>query len=156
MSLVLRALYFSTNAGEAPHVTCFFAVPAHALVFISSDCLLHYFIFVMLNDLPSNFSCFEGFLGRYSSSCSRVMWVATEPSATAPAGVEIGYRRITVHGTSRDPATYPQPCIFCLLSLDGDERDEQPAEDGNPALSTSVFLVPSDPNTGKPLTCPTG
>ena len=62
---------------------------------------------------------------------------------TLAADFDVSY--ITLHAVTRDPASYPKPCLYCQLdfSVDDDDDDEEETE----ALlfpKSELFLVPEN------------
>lgn len=77
----------------------------------------------------------------------RVIWLG------ADASYDFDVPYITLHAVSRDPATYPAPCVYCQLDAEEDlgdinqgisengEEDDQIEEEED---HTEMFLVPDD------------
>mmetsp|Transcript_15003 Transcript_15003/g.44961 ORF Transcript_15003/g.44961 Transcript_15003/m.44961 type:complete len:215 (+) Transcript_15003:183-827(+) len=70
---------------------------------------------------------------------TRVLW-APRAAAPADAGAEGGFsleaKYVGLHAVTRDPDTFPVPCLYAQLLLDGfPENEEQPAE---------LFFSPTD------------
>eukprot|EP01031_Cornospumella_fuschlensis_P036826 gene36826-44672_t len=68
-------------------------------------------------------------LGTLFITTKRVIWVADIVSNSCDFDVPY----ITMHSVSRDPETYPKPCIYC--QLDSEEESDSLAE---------LFLVPEE------------
>merc|ERR550514_2492460 len=52
-------------------------------------------------------------------SSQRIIWLSAQDPAN---GYGIDYPHVVLHALSRDPAAYPEPCIYCQLK--GGEEDE--------------------------------
>jgi nucleotide-sensitive chloride channel 1A len=70
----------------------------------------------------------EAQLGSLFITSKRVIWVGESKAYD----FDVPY--ITLHAVSKDPACYPQPCVFCQLDEDEDTEEE----------NTEFFLIPED------------
>ncbi|GIL88781.1 hypothetical protein Vretimale_19626 [Volvox reticuliferus] len=107
-------------------------------------------------ELKSKFMEVEFVLGANLSAGSgvlhlttrRVVWVSSQPSGPAFA---MRYRQLMVHAISRDPASFPKPCIYLILD-EGSEDMMQPADEEEDAdgeaedIPAEVRLVPAEEN----------
>ena len=53
---------------------------------------------------------------------------------------------ITLHAVTRDPASYPQPCIYCQLNyeIDDDANNLEVESENNEEITSVVLLQPKD------------
>ncbi|XP_020269363.1 chloride conductance regulatory protein ICln-like [Asparagus officinalis] len=85
----------------------------------------------------------EGIFGR------RVIWLSDEDKSK---GYAVDFSSISLHAVSRDPETYPSPCIYARIETeeDHDAVSEDPDSEGAEAVELSKIaemrLVPSDPS----------
>ncbi|GIL60693.1 hypothetical protein Vafri_15226 [Volvox africanus] len=76
----------------------------------------------------------------------RVVWVSSQPSGPAFA---MQYRQLMVHAISRDPSSFPKPCIYLILD-EGSEDMMQPADEEEGAdgeaedIPAEARLVPAE------------
>lgn len=50
---------------------------------------------------------------------------------------------ITLHAISKDPSSFPKPCLYCQVSEGGEDEDEDEAKE--------IYFVPQDPESLSPL-----
>ncbi|EFJ48103.1 hypothetical protein VOLCADRAFT_120923 [Volvox carteri f. nagariensis] len=75
----------------------------------------------------------------------RVVWVPGS-QASGPA-LAMRYRQLMVHAISRDPASYPRPCIYLILdkgSEDMMDGEEDSNEDEGEEVAAEVRLIPAE------------
>lgn len=71
--------------------------------------------------------------GKLIVTSKRVIWLGEGPSAGKAYDFDVPY--IILHAISRDPESYPVPCMYCQLNVDEEEEEE----DG---LSSEMYLIP--------------
>ncbi|XP_073293003.1 chloride conductance regulatory protein ICln-like isoform X3 [Primulina huaijiensis] len=88
------------------------------------------------------------FPGTLYISTKRVVWLSDTDRAK---GYAVDIVSVSLHAVSRDPETYPSPCIYAQIEngVEDDEMDDSDS-DSNDNLDLSKIaemrLVPSDPN----------
>ncbi|XP_051142452.1 chloride conductance regulatory protein ICln isoform X2 [Andrographis paniculata] len=79
----------------------------------------------------------------------QVVWLSDTDRAK---GYAVDFYSVSLHAVSRDPESYPSPCIYAQIEASGNEEDELEDSDSenDDALTlskvTEIRLVPSDPN----------
>jgi Regulator of volume decrease after cellular swelling len=71
------------------------------------------------------------------------LWITTQrvllTSADAAFQFDVPY--IVLHAVTRDPDSYPSPCVYCQLDYEGDDDDE---EEGKEEVDNKPLLTPRD------------
>ncbi|GAV64857.1 ICln_channel domain-containing protein [Cephalotus follicularis] len=80
-------------------------------------------------------------------STKRVVWLS---DADIAKGYAVDFLSITLHALSRDPESYPSPCIYAQIETEADEDDSECSDsECNEPLDLSLVgemrLIPSDP-----------
>jgi hypothetical protein len=75
--------------------------------------------------------------GELIVTSKRVLWIAAEKAYD----FDVPY--IILHAISRDPESYPDPCIYCQLDVDGDDEDNDGGEEDTQP-SEAYFIPPSE------------
>ena len=82
--------------------------------------------------------------GTLAVTSRRVLWVAAAADAGGRrAGFALAVRSIGMHAVTRDPSTYPRPCLFCQLLPPGADDDEEGAAPA-PGEPTELYFSPAD------------
>ncbi|KAF9617808.1 hypothetical protein IFM89_038990 [Coptis chinensis] len=82
-------------------------------------------------------------------STKKMVWLS---DVDKEKGYAVDFLSISLHATSRDPETFPSPCIYAQIETEAGEDDESEGSDseGNETMDlskiTDMRLVPSDPN----------
>ena len=71
--------------------------------------------------------------GKLIVTSKRVIWLGEGPSTGKAYDFDVPF--IILHAVSRDPESYPVPCMYCQLNVDEEEEEE----DG---LSSEMYLIP--------------
>nr|GMC94391.1 chloride conductance regulatory protein ICln [Ipomoea batatas] len=76
----------------------------------------------------------------------KVVWLS---NTDTERGYAVDFLNISLHAVSRDPESYPSPCIYAQGDEDDDDSEGSDTE-GNETLDlsriTEMRVVPSDPN----------
>ncbi|XP_073043694.1 chloride conductance regulatory protein ICln-like isoform X1 [Primulina eburnea] len=88
------------------------------------------------------------FPGTLYISTKRVVWLSDTDRAK---GYAVDIVSVSLHAVSRDPETYPSPCIYAQIEsgAEDDEMDDSDSDSNNNldlSKITEMRLVPSDPN----------
>jgi len=91
-----------------------------------------------LNDVELSFGATKPVIGsgKFIVTSKRVLWLGVGESAF---DFDVPY--IALHAITRDPDSYPKPCIYCQLDCEedcGEESDEDETE-----ILDEMFLAPS-------------
>lgn len=90
--------------------------------------------------------------GTLAVTSRRVLWVAAAADAGGRrAGFALAVRSIGMHAVTRDPSTYPRPCLFCQLLPPGADDDEEGAAPA-PGEPTELYFSPADADADAELT----
>lgn len=82
-------------------------------------------------------------------STKRVMWLS---DTERDKGYAVDFLSISLHAVSRDPETYPSPCIYTQIEAEAaedgesDGSDAECPDDTDLSKITEMRLVPYDPN----------
>jgi len=63
--------------------------------------------------------------GTLHLSNQRIIWLSSQD---ANAGLAMDYPFVTVHAVSRDPAAWPQPCLYCQLKTEDTANNDEEEE----------------------------
>nr|GMC98449.1 chloride conductance regulatory protein ICln [Ipomoea batatas] len=79
----------------------------------------------------------------------KVVWLS---NTDTERGYAVDFLNISLHAVSRDPESYPSPCIYAQIDIGDEDDDDSEGSDteGNETLDlsriTEMRVVPSDPN----------
>lgn len=78
--------------------------------------------------------------GHLFITSKRVIWVGVSQAYD----FDVAY--ISLHAISKDPACYPQPCVFCQLDEEEQDNygDEEDDEEEQEEKHTEMFLIPEE------------
>jgi hypothetical protein len=80
-----------------------------------------------------NSSTPEG-IGKLFITTARIIWVSNDEKQLRAFDFDVPY--ITLHAVSRDPITYPRPCLYCQLDDGNEDADNDDVGTGE------CFFVP--------------
>ena len=63
--------------------------------------------------------------GKLFITTGRAIWICGDPAQPGFKSFDFDIPFITLHAVTRDPTTYPRPCLYCQLNVDDDEEDTE-------------------------------
>lgn len=93
-----------------------------------------------LNDVELSFGATKPVIGtgKFIVTSKRVLWMGTGESAY---DFDVPY--IALHAITRDPDSYPKPCIYCQLDCEEEDNGDESDDDESEVLD-EMFLAPSN------------
>lgn len=93
-----------------------------------------------LNDVELSFGANKPVVGngKFIVTSKRVLWLGTNDSAY---DFDVPY--IALHAITKDPDSYPKPCIYCQLDCEEEYNGNESDEDESEVLD-EMFLAPND------------
>jgi nucleotide-sensitive chloride channel 1A len=86
--------------------------------------------------------------GKLFVTSKRVLWIGDNNTQNNSFDFDVPF--ITLHAISKDPQTYPKPCVYCQVDVEEDEI-EQEEEEGNDDFIKEFFLIPEEEHDLSPI-----